>query len=155
MGYSCSATSVGSVPMFPLRSMLLKPGTGGSGMSKTVLKPCPFCGDVDSVHLSTMLSCCSIYAVHCGRCGTYTNTYKRPEEATDAWNMRAPEEEGKTPGNELKSCPFCGGSAEFVGLGGYTNQYSHVYIARIKCQTCHAYIRRFDSIYRNNGNTAV
>lgn len=118
-------------------------------MSKTVLKPCPFCGDVDSVHLSTMLSCRSIYAVHCGHCGTYTSAHKRPEEATDAWNMRAPGEEGKALGNELKSCPFCGGSAEFVGLGGYTNQYSHVYIARIKCQTCHAYIRRFDSIYRH------
>ena len=116
----------------------------------TELKPCPFCGDVDSVHLSTMLSCCSIYAVHCGRCGTYTNTYKRPEEATDAWNMRAPEEGGKASGKELKNCPFCGGgSAEFVGLGGYTNRDAHVYIARIECQTCHVYIRRFDSIYRH------
>ena len=113
------------------------------------LKPCPFCGRDDGVHLSTVLSYRSIYTVSCECCGTHTAEHKRSKEAVDAWNMRVPEEGKTASGEELKSCPFCGGNAEF-SLGGHDTWSEHVFIATIECQVCHAYRRGSLSISKPN-----
>lgn len=117
-------------------------------MPNVNLKPCPFCGR-DGASLSTVLSYRSIYTINCGYCCTHTADHKRPKEAIDAWNMRMPEEEEKASGDELKSCPFCGGNAE-LSLGGHDTCSDHVFIATIKCQVCHAYTRKILSISEPN-----
>ena len=75
--------------MFSLhRSMLLKPGTGGSGMSKTVLKPCPFCGGKAKERYEYLNG----VFVQCNECGISTHIFSSQDAATRAWNRRVGDE---------------------------------------------------------------
>ena len=97
-------------------------------MSEIKLKPCPFCGGEGDIVKIDNGSCCYI---QCQKCRRLTFNYNSPEGAAEAWNKAWDEIAAKQTKLELKPCPFCGGKAEVIGSGKYSD-----YLA--KCSSCGA-----------------
>jgi len=63
------------------------------------LKPCPFCGEADDISLAPVMMGSGIdkrrlHAVECGSCAAMTESCYTESDAIDAWNRRAPAEDG-------------------------------------------------------------
>ena len=70
--------------MFSLRRVLLPgSGIGGWGMSKTILKPCPFCGG----KAKERYECLNGVFVQCNECGVSTHV-SSSVDAIETWNRR-------------------------------------------------------------------
>ena len=82
------------------------------------LKPCPFCptgkGTITKWVAGSALDEFAPYRPTCDKCGCELDDFDTEQQARDAWNTRS------TP-DELKNCPFCGGSVavNYTQLHGY------------------------------------
>lgn len=54
------------------------------------LKPCPFCGNTQSILLNEKVMCRYFigYSVYCCRCEVETRCFDTKEKAAEAWNRR-------------------------------------------------------------------